>query len=713
MTLVSSGQLTLTDLNDTKQVILYLNANYKSQIYDPTATTYSPSFTSTNLVITPELYVAGGSGANLLPSTDVKSITWYEGSQTTTAIAESTSGTATTTAGYTYTLPTGAVGTTAKPLTIKSNLNNNQKYTCVVVYTDPDTTFDVTIKSDVEIQRVSNGAKGNVGTNAITAFLTNSAVTLPATTNGTVSIFTGSSTDVYVYDGTTALTFTTGTAGNGQFNISTSISPASAVTLGTIAASGSGTARAVVPNITAFAQAQDVATVTYTITGKSLTGTAISTTVLQTFAKSKAGVDSNAYWLTLNSEVIKQDPYTSAFTPTAITATSNSQTGTSTPVKTTSMKWLIGTSTDGTTFTDGSVITATTATTSAFATNLKAVRFRMYLSTTTTPDATNFVDEQIVYVITDGQDSYYANLWAPNGDTIRNGQGTITVQADLYKGASTVTPTAYKWYYQDPSATTSLGGDADGGAGWRLMQTIADATTAPTLNGSTAGGTLAGATYYVKYTWISPEGETKASSEASLAVTANYNLKITVPSFPSGVTGAKVYVGTATGVNKYQGTITTSAGTYTITAPINTTNATPPATNTANVTNYGVTGYTSATITVGGSSIAGVEGFKCVATAPTTGNKYSGVIIVRDFQDPVSVNILGANIFKNGQGNLTLTAQLIQAGVEIPTAGYTFAWSLYGTNGAFIKTLAGSGDTITVLSTDVTGTANVICDVSK
>ncbi|AQN32580.1 hypothetical protein BCP12_168 [Bacillus phage BCP12] len=55
-----TGQITISDLNDAKQYILYLNPNYKTQIYDPNGLVYAPDFTSSNLVITPELYIAGG-----------------------------------------------------------------------------------------------------------------------------------------------------------------------------------------------------------------------------------------------------------------------------------------------------------------------------------------------------------------------------------------------------------------------------------------------------------------------------------------------------------------------------------------------------------------------------------------------------------------------------------------------------------------------------
>lgn len=716
MTIVSTGQLTLTDLNDNKQLILYLNANYRTQVYDPLSTTHTPNFTSTNLVITPELFVAGGGGANLLPSTQVQSLTWYEGTQTATPIAESATN-ATTTAGYTYTLPTGAVGTTAKPLTIKSNLTTpTQIYTCVIVYRDPDTLFDTTVKAQFEIIKINNGAKGDVGTNAVTAFITNSAVTLPATNAGAVSVFTGSGTDIYVYDGTTPLAYVSSAPANGQFTVTTGISPASGVTLGTITA-GSSPNRAIVPNITAMATANDVVTVTYTISGKTSIGTAINATAMQTFSKSKAGMDGTtptSYWLVTSSDVIQKN-VAGTTSPATLTITGFSQVGTSAPSSTASFKFVTDTSTDGSTFTNNvasptGAVASTTFTTSF--TNLKAVRFRLYRSVDT-PTVSNFIDEQIVMVVSDGAtgiDSYYLNVWTPDGDTVRNSSGSLKIQADLYKGAGTVTPTAFKWYVQDSTATTASGGDADGGNGWRLINGVADATTAPTLalvpNTSTR---LTAQTYFVRYTWLGLSGETLSSAEASLAVTANNDLRITIPTFVTNAVGAKVYIGTVTGATnlKYQGEITTSGGNILLTKYDATTSAPPVATSASTAV------VTSASITVVPEAIAGIEGFQCVATAPVTGTKYKSVTVVKDFQDPISVNVLGANVLKNGQGSVVLQAQLIQNGVEISTAGYLFSWALYNQNGSLNKTLSGVTDTITVLASDFNGVNNLVVEVSK
>jgi hypothetical protein len=513
----------------------------------------------------------------------------------------------------------------------------------------------------------------------------------------------------------------------------------------------------------------------------------------------------------VNSNVI-QKSVSGTVTPATITITGNSQVGTAAPTSTASFKFVTDTTTDGSTWTDNhasptGTVASTTYTTSG---SVKGVRFRMYLSSVT-PSTTNFIDEQTVWVVSDGAtgiDSYYLNVWAPNGDTIRNGGGNVTLEADMYKGTGAITPTAFKWYFQDPSATTAAGGDADGGNGWRLITGLSGApTTAPTLVGvSNSSTSMVAGSYYAKYTYCGYSGETVGSSESTAyTLAANNDLKITVPVIPpAGVQTTKVYVGTATGAEHYVGdlpsngvaekdtlTITaaaTTAGNVTVTlngtavniavAASDTTSAiatkvaagtytgftasasgavvtfTATAIGTKTAPSYsagstGATGsivvttagtynsltitrydntaeaipttdsalsaaVTATTITIRNWAIQGVQGYKCVATAPSTGIKYAAIAICRDFQDPISVQVIGSNIFKNGQGSLTLQAQLVQAGNNIASAGYSFSWGLYDNSGNLLKSYPSvTGDTITIPSTDVSGTANLVVDVNK
>jgi hypothetical protein len=95
---------------------------------------------------------------------------------------------------------------------------------------------------------------------------------------------------------------------------------------------------------------------------------------------------------------------------------------------------------------------------------------------------------------------------------------------------------------------------------------IATPSVAATL-GQTANGssTLQANTYYVKYTWINANGgETLAGPEASFTVSPGYQLNVSLPALPTGCTGAKIYISTVSGANKYQGQTATTSYSQTI-----------------------------------------------------------------------------------------------------------------------------------------------------
>jgi hypothetical protein len=650
------------------------------------------------------------------------------------------------------------------------------------------------------------------GSQAVTAILTNDTASVATDSSGGSGVYSATPTDIHVYDGGTELKYVTTAPAAGEYNVNTTSVIPVGITAGTIAASVATTPIYAKAGAASLITA-DTATITFTISGKNLLGQVFSTTKIQSISRTKNGADANSYWCVPSPSAISQNNL-GVLNPLSVTCQGYSQTGTGAVSTATSFKWLVGTSTDGSVFTDGSVTTAATATTPAYPAGLKAVRFRMYLSTVTPNGATNMLDEAIVWVVADGVDSYYLKVWGPNGESTSNSSSNVVVQADLFKGAGLVSPTAYKWYIQDSTATTGSGGDADGLNGWRLINAIAAApTTAPTLAASPKTGTLMTAqTYYGVYTWSGLSGETvKNTTQGSFALTANNDLKVSVPSpFPANVTAANIYIGTVSGgPYYYQGTISTqngvaerdtltvtaaagtagnvtvtlngtavniavaaadsattvatkiAAGTYTgftassagtvvtftatavgkKTAPTysaGTTGATgsmvvttagtdnnltilkynntgnqPPATDSALST-----AVTSAQLTVRPAAIPNIIGFKCVATAPSTGTKYSGIVTVYDFSDPIVVQINGSQIFKNGQGSATYTVSLVQNGSTISNAGYTFNWALYNADNTLAKDYSTGAtpiiaETITVPATDVTGTGYLVCKVIK
>ncbi len=102
---------------------------------------------------------------------------------------------------------------------------------------------------------------------------------------------------------------------------------------------------------------------------------------------------------------------------------------------------------------------------------------------------------------------------------------------------------------------------------------------APTLS-SVAAGTLAGATYYVIITLLSPNGETTGSPETSLAVLIDNELVVQSPPPTPGAIGWNAYVSVAIGTEKLQNTSSIAIGSnWTQTVAPTTTGVAPPVTN--------------------------------------------------------------------------------------------------------------------------------------
>ncbi|HWE72511.1 MAG TPA: hypothetical protein VG328_05070 [Stellaceae bacterium] len=107
------------------------------------------------------------------------------------------------------------------------------------------------------------------------------------------------------------------------------------------------------------------------------------------------------------------------------------------------------------------------------------------------------------------------------------------------------------------------------------------APAAPSLS-QVAGGSLAAATLFAKATLVSPSGETAASSESSLAVSANNLLRIAAPASAGNATGWNAYVAGASGAETLQNATPIALGTNWTepTSGLVTGTATPPAANT-------------------------------------------------------------------------------------------------------------------------------------
>ena len=142
----AQGQFTIIDYNDALTLTGYIGSNLaKTQMYNPDNDTYSPNWASTNVVLTPSLYVIGTT-TDQITSAAVTSVKWYVGS----------SSTAITSSGN-YALS----GTKSHILTIKGNVMAGQPgidYRCVVTYKDPSTGLSITHPLTISFSRVVNGS---------------------------------------------------------------------------------------------------------------------------------------------------------------------------------------------------------------------------------------------------------------------------------------------------------------------------------------------------------------------------------------------------------------------------------------------------------------------------------------------------------------------------------------------------------------------------
>ena len=143
---IATGQLTIIDYNDALTLTGFISSNHpKTQQYNPDNGLYVPDWTTSNLLLTPSLFILGSSD-DIIASAQVQSITWYDAEAPSTPLATDTN----------YTVPTSGL----KTLTIKKNVLADKvakDYICVIVYRDVTTNLDLTYKTSISFNKVVNG----------------------------------------------------------------------------------------------------------------------------------------------------------------------------------------------------------------------------------------------------------------------------------------------------------------------------------------------------------------------------------------------------------------------------------------------------------------------------------------------------------------------------------------------------------------------------
>ncbi|KZK43407.1 Phage protein [Lactococcus cremoris] len=159
MSIVSSGQITITDLSDGMQLNAFITASgVTTQTYDATAQTWSPSYATTPQVLTLNLTKAG-STASVIGGVSGK-ITWTRTDGTTTNTIASTTPTETQ----------HMSGTANSVLTTKVNVpiaNSASRFTASGLWVDPNTGLNVPFSAVLDLTVVQL-AKSTVLANVYT-----------------------------------------------------------------------------------------------------------------------------------------------------------------------------------------------------------------------------------------------------------------------------------------------------------------------------------------------------------------------------------------------------------------------------------------------------------------------------------------------------------------------------------------------------------------
>lgn len=146
--IICTSDYTITDFNDAISLSGYIGSNLAhTQIYSPDNGAYTPNWASTNLVLTPQLYVTSTT-TDVIATSAVTSVSWYQNSETSGNKITSTGNFALS-------------GTKNHILTVKANIlsgQNNVKFICVIAYHDSTTGLDLTHKMDITFTKVSSGA---------------------------------------------------------------------------------------------------------------------------------------------------------------------------------------------------------------------------------------------------------------------------------------------------------------------------------------------------------------------------------------------------------------------------------------------------------------------------------------------------------------------------------------------------------------------------
>lgn len=126
---------------------------------------------------------------------------------------------------------------------------------------------------------------------------------------------------------------------------------------------------------------------------------------------------------------------------------------------------------------------------------------------------------------------------------------------------------------------------------------------------------------------------------------------------------------------------------------------------------------TTKTYTITKEDVTNISSFKCVIT--DDGNSYSDTITITDITDPITtvINSTNGNVFKTGQIETTLYAELYQNGNQKVSgqnnnSGYYFLWEINDSDGNFIAyNNSAAYNYVSIPSSLISSKAIVSCEV--
>ena len=340
---------------------------------------------------------------------------------------------------------------------------------------------------------------GETGPGAVTVSLSNDNHTFTADNDGAISSsdFSGSGTDISVYEGATRLSYdgsgnTAGTWTVSRTDSSNVTSPSTFSSLGSTSPYDAQHGA-----ITAFSS--NTGTVTYSISGKVADGTAFTASKVKTLSKAGAGsngdpgVDAKALFLTSNAQIFKKAT-DNTITPSSITFTANAQNLGSSPTIN---------------FSSSPTVTLTgSGSTRALSKENFGSNTSVTVTASTTVDSVTYTDSETIELLQDGAtgaDAITVSLSNDNHTFTADSDGAVSTYTGsgtdiaVYEGATKLSydgsgTSNGTWTVTVSASGITAGGITDLGTDARFAAAsgMADATNSATITFSISGKTAGG-----------------------------------------------------------------------------------------------------------------------------------------------------------------------------------------------------------------------------